>query len=271
MAVSATSTQRPQPVRPTAELNRLAGTQAARPTPLPTGQENKAYDGTMVGGDGNAYPPGSTLASIPPVRPQGGATKPGTVIFVNGMGESRGHNKNHLQAVANKTGMNVVGVYNATDGTVKDLIQCLKDKKDIGTNHAVDALASTVYQELKAGREVKLLAHSQGGIITNRALVDVKNRLMLEDGLSPRDAERVLSGAKVVTMGAASSTYPDGPKYSHYVNRADLVPMAFGLGRGGDAGKGAQVHKFGFPNPFGIFRGSHDTATYFKQFKGFPA
>jgi len=73
------------------------------------------------------------------------------------------------------------------------------------------------------------LAHSQGAIITSRALTDVKNRLMAEDGMSRQDAERLMSNIKVETFGGASRRFPDGPQYVHYVNRNDGVPQAFGL------------------------------------------
>lgn len=240
-------------------------------TPDKPGQPNTAYDGHLIGGDGNAYPPGTKLTDIPPTKPQGKEGK-GTLIFVNGIGEDRGGNKNHIQEIANGTGMNVVGIYNATQGSLKDLVQCLKDKKDLGTNHAVDTLADTLYAKLKAGESVRVLGHSQGALITQRALVDVKNRLMLEDGMSKPDAEKLMGKIGVETMGGAGSNFPDGPKYVHYVNRADIVPMGFGVGApGSNAGKDAKVVKFGWPNPFGDFFGGHSTSTYFKHYQGFPA
>ena len=56
----------------------------------------------------------------------------------------------------------------------------------------------------------------------------------------------------VETFGAASTKYPDGPKYVHYVNNRDVVPTVTGLGGSfdpvsflKDAGKGAVVHRFG--------------------------
>ncbi|HSP81985.1 MAG TPA: hypothetical protein VLQ93_25920, partial [Myxococcaceae bacterium] len=63
--------------------------------------------------------------------------------------------------------------------------------------------------------------------------------------------EKVLSKLEVETFGAAACTYPDGPKYVHYVNNKDLVPTLFGLGNGKgldeflrNPGKGAVVHRF---------------------------
>jgi hypothetical protein len=154
-------------------------------------------------------------------------------------------------------------VHNATEGMAADVLQCVKDKMDKGTNPAVDTLADTVYSELKAGRSVHLLGHSQGGLITSRALSHVQNRLRLEDGLSQADAEKLMSNIKVETFGAAASKYPDGPQYVHYVNDKDKVPGLFGLGDGDspldfmrDAGRGAVVRHFehgeGFSGTHGL-------------------
>jgi hypothetical protein len=142
-------------------------------------------------------------------------------------------------------------VHNATEGMANDLIQSVKDKLDKGTNPAVDTMADTIYSELKAGRSVHVMGHSQGGLILSRALGDVANRLRIEDGLSQADTEKLLGQVKVETFGAAACRYPDGPQYVHYVNDKDLVPTMFGLGDGDspldflrDAGRGAVVRHF---------------------------
>ncbi|MDQ3264215.1 MAG: hypothetical protein M3Y59_11220 [Myxococcota bacterium] len=243
----------------------------ARASPSKPGQPNRAYDGQLIGGDGNAYPAGTPFSEVPPTRPSNGPSK-GTLIFVNGMGESRDSNQRRLQTMANGTGMDVVGLYNATEGTVKDLIQAAGDKTDLGKNPAVDALADLVFAKVMAGENVRIAGHSQGAIITSRALQDVKNRLMLEGGMTSAQAKAAMGRIGVETLGGAASSYPDGPRYMHYVNRGDFVPMALGLGMAGsDAGEGAKVVKFGWPNPLGLFGKSHSTETYFKHYQPFPA
>jgi hypothetical protein len=157
-----------------------------------------------------------------------------------------------MQSIADTSGAKVVGIHNSTQGLVTDLAQCVTDKLDKGTNPAVDTLADTVYSELKAGRDVHLMGYSQGGLITARALFDVANRLRIEDGMSQGQVEQLMSHLKVETFGAASTKYPDGPQYVHYINDADPVPTLTGLGGSvdplaflKDAGKGAVVHRFG--------------------------
>ena len=202
------------------------------------------FDGDLVDKNGNTYPPGTPVSQVgaqDPSRP--------TVIFVNGAGTDVGGQVGSMNVIAGKTGANVVGIHNATQGLPRDLGQCVLDWIDKGKNPPVDTLADTVYSELQAGRPVHLMAHSQGAIITSRAIEDVKSRLMAEDGLTKEQAEAKLSKVQVETFGGGAAYYPDGPQYVHYVNRFDPVAAGVGLGVGlpGDgagAGKGAVVHYF---------------------------
>jgi hypothetical protein len=173
------------------------------------------------------------------------------VLYVNGIQTNKEGQSASLQAIADTTGAKVIGIHNATEGFVSDLAQCVKDKLDKGTNPAVDTLADTLYTEIKAGRSVHLMAHSQGGLISSRALGDVYNRLRIEDGMSKGQAQELMGKINVETFGAAAMHYPDGPAYVHYVNRGDPVPGLFGLGPASDkwnplvdGGKGSKVHHF---------------------------
>ena len=226
---------------------------ALNPLTLRTAQRTEdvpdtAFDGHLVGADGQSFSPNTPLSDVPAVTPRNGVTNNETLIYVNGISTNVAGQANSLQAIADNTGSRVIGVHNATNGSVADIFQSLGDKLDIGGNPAVDTLADTVYNELRAGRDVHLLAHSQGAIITSRALQDVKNRLMLEDGMSRRDAENLLNNVRVETFGGASRRFPDGPQYVHYVNRNDGVPQAFGLRSWlnpfAHAGRDAQTHYF---------------------------
>ncbi|MCD9185728.1 MAG: hypothetical protein LUM44_04805 [Pyrinomonadaceae bacterium] len=218
---------------------------AAQPT---EDVSDAAFDGHFVGADGQTFSPDTRLRDVPAVTPRNGVTNNETLVYVNGIRTDVGGQANSLQAIADNTGSRVIGVHNATSSSVADIFQSLGDKLDIGNNPAVDTLADTVYNELRAGRGVHLLAHSQGAIITSRALQDVKNRLMLEDGMSRTDAENLLDNVRVETFGGASRRFPDGPQYVHYVNRNDGVPQAFGLRSWlnpfAHAGRDAQTHYF---------------------------
>lgn len=237
----------------------------------PAGAKDKVYDGKLVGAGGQTFEPGTPLSQIPAVTPRNNPNATQTVIYVNGISTDKAGQSAELQSIADKSGMRAIGIHNATEGVVSDLLQCVKDKLDKGKNPAVDTLADTIYSELKAGRSVHLMGYSHGGLITSRALNDVARRLRIEDGMSKAQVEQTMSRLNVETFGAAACTYPDGPKYVHYVNDKDIVPTLFGLGGSAktpmdflrDAGKGAQVHYFSEKN---MFSGAHALAdTYLKH------
>ncbi len=215
-------------------------------TPEPP--KDRQFDGFFVGNGKQTFAPNTPLSQIPAVTPKNGIRNNETLIYVNGIITNVAGQSNSLQAVADQTGSRVIGIHNATGGFGADVLQSLGDKLDIGRNPAVDTMANAVYSELKAGRSVHLIAHSQGALVTSRALADVKNRLMIEDGMSKKAAENLLSNVKVETFGGASRRFPDGPRYVHYVNRNDGVPQAFGLRSWlnpfAHAGNGAVTHYF---------------------------
>ncbi|RKH38522.1 hypothetical protein [Corallococcus sicarius] len=237
----------------------------------PPGSKDKVFDGKLVGAGGQTFDASTPLNQVPAYTPKNNPNAQGTVIYVNGIKTDKAGQEETLQVLADKTGMRAIGIHNATEGMVKDLAQCVGDKLGKGKNPAVDTLADTVYNELKAGREIHLMAHSQGGLITSRALGDVARRMRIEDGLSPAQIEQKLSKVQVETFGAAAATYPDGPQYVHYINNKDMVPGIVGLGTSGmgpldlirHAGKDAKIHYFSDKN---MFTGAHDiNSTYLNQ------
>ncbi|MCP3136992.1 hypothetical protein [Pyxidicoccus xibeiensis] len=220
---------------------------------------DRVHDGKFLGAGGQTFSPDTPLSDVPAVTPRDNPNANHTILYVNGILTTKDAQANSLQSIADATGARVVGIHNATEGFAADLAECVKDKLDKGTNPAVDTLADTLYNELKAGRSVHLMAHSQGGLISSRALNDVYNRLRIEDGMSKEQAQQAMSQLNVETFGAAATRYPDGPNYVHYVNRGDPVPSLFGLGPVADkwnpiadGGEGSKVHHFNefHLNPF---------------------
>jgi hypothetical protein len=185
-------------------------------------------DGYLVGVDGGAYPPGTSPGDVKPVEPTSGPSDE-TVIFVNGQGTSPSGFGDDLQDIADATGANVVGVYNATEGLLGDSLQSLNDKKDEGTNAAVETTSDLIYDQITQGQDVRLIGHSQGALILSRSLEDVRQRL-LSEGRSEKEVNQLLGQVTVETLGGAATSYPDGPHYTHYINQADFVPRELGLG-----------------------------------------
>jgi len=170
------------------------------------------------------------------MMPSGGARSSQRIIYVNGINNDKGDQGFTMRGVADATGSPVIGIHNATEGMEADLDQCLSDKNDIGKNPAVDTLTKTVLSELRHNRTVHIIGHSQGGLIAARALFRVETQLYKAaraEGLSREDARikttRQMTKINVETFGAASTGYPNGPRYVHYINDCDNVPLRFGL------------------------------------------
>lgn len=254
-----------------------AGTAGAPVKPcagtIADGKTDKQRDGMMMAPQG----PGKPCATVPPgpkattqaraksVQSQSACCKakraagmpPRDIIYVNGISTNSQAHCDTLNAIAEQTCARVVGVYNATEGGAIDAAQTGQDRRLIkaanagksvptndGRNPAVDTLAQQVSQELRAGRQPEIWAHSQGGAVTSLALSQVRNERAIATG-----AADPLAGMKVKSFGSAAPSWVDGPQYEHYVHVNDPVPSSFGLGHTGagdaaNAGAGAKVIRF---------------------------
>jgi hypothetical protein len=254
-----TDTARQEPVRPAAPKSKPTDTFQISPSwerrlrslaqslDAWINHTEKPIDGFLLGAGGKPFPPGTPLSQLPATEPQGGRRNDRTIIYANGALITHRQAAVEMQAVASSTGSRVIGLYNATESPWDDAGQVLDDEFDVGDNKAVDSLAGVVYGELKAGRDVDLFGHSQGGVIGSRALTRVRERLV-SDGMSPEEAEATLGRVRFETFGAAAYRYPDGPKYTHWINDRDLAPTLLGLDHGHNplahAGRGAVIHHF---------------------------
>lgn len=200
-----------------------AGEMQSNPGDSPKCEWNE--DGAIIGAGG---PCGCQPVSKDgePVTPPGCFNKASLkrVIYVNGIMNSSDDHCDSLKAIAKKRCMAVTGVYNKSDGIAKDLTQCLKDKAGIGKNPANDRLRGLVQDSIDKGQPIEIMAHSQGALITSRALGDVAN------AAAARGVSANFSQVTVNTYGGAAWTYPSGPTYSHMVNAFDPVPQLFGKG-----------------------------------------
>jgi hypothetical protein len=200
------------------------------------------FDGKLVGAGAQTFAPGTPLSQIPGVQPSNGKPANGSILYVNGMLTPLTQQLTDMQAIADTTGAQVLGVHNSTQGFVADAAQSAADVAGIGNNPAVTSLAQTIKTELQAGRPLTIFAHSQGAAITQRAVKQVGDEL-------GSDALKLLT---VKTFGGAAGVWPDGPTYDHYVNKDDLVPTMFGVGAPLGplgAGAGAQIHGFDNTDP----------------------
>ncbi len=203
-----------------------------------------SHDGWLLGAGGKLYPPQTFSADVPGLMPVDGRPIRERVMWVNGIMTPTPLHQQDMQALAN-TGREVVGVRNATRGMFRDLSQCILDKLDLGQNPAVDTTKRAILDAIKANQPLHLIGHSQGALILSRALFEVRNSLMLEGGMNAATAEATLSNIKVTTLGGAAARWPDGPRYTHWVNAYDTVPVSSGVAAPlSQPGKGAVIRQF---------------------------
>lgn len=202
-------------------------------------RDSRRFDGFYLGKDGVPVQPG---ASLP--EPLGEANGD-LVIYVNGINTDVEKQLWDMKNIS-RTGRRVLGVHNATAGTLRDLGECLADKVGFGENPAVDTVKALIKQGLDSGRQVALVAHSQGGLVCSRALWELQDEEMT-GGLSFREVKNKLSHVSLETAGAAAYQYPKGPAYFHQINTLDPVPFMAGLGSGVPGirpGQGSRVEFF---------------------------
>ncbi len=234
-----------------------------------TRQSDLQFDGAWIGNQGSTSVSGGPLA---PTLPSGGLQTNVPTVYVNGILNSVADQARFMQGLADATGSAVYGIHNSSQGVFKDIWQSLQDKLDFGRNPPVDTLAAYVRKQLMSGGDipVNLMAHSQGALIISRALNDVKNQLLLEDRYSKQEVDSMLSRVSVTTFGGASGHYPNGPQYTHYINRGDYVAMPAGLGldlipgipilHGGRGARFIRFTDFSLPNP-------HDSNIYLNMYR----
>lgn len=150
-------------------------------------------DGDFTGSngvDGGRIPPGSIRGfnppnyhfwDVPPITPAVGERHPATpvlnkrIVYINGIGTPRNAHAYTVKLISVITGAVVIGIYNQSGdgeqpGYFSDLVQCLTDKMGIGNNPATVTLANCVYDACISDKYLNIVAHSQGAIITSRAL-----------------------------------------------------------------------------------------------------
>lgn len=175
-------------------------------------------DGHFVGAGGQCFHPDTYWGDVPPVLPDNGKPVYASVVMVNGIMTDVSLQASDMQRMAN-TGCKVVGVHNATKGMFRDLAQCVGDKLDLkmSNNAATETVARVVRDILSTQIQPPplLVGHSQGALVLSNALGRVEGSLDKLD---------------VLTMGGASWSFPSGPKYRHFVNVFDAVPMGAGVG-----------------------------------------
>lgn len=163
-----------------------------------TGAHGAAGGTTPPGNVGGFNPVNHLFWQVPPITPAVGERHPTTpvlnkrIVYINGIGTPRQSHAYTVKLISVVTGAVVIGIYNQSgDGEqpniLSDLVQCLGDKTGIGNNPATNTLAKCVYDSCVNGISLNIVAHSQGAIITSRAIRQGIGKLL--DYYGRRDAQ----------------------------------------------------------------------------------
>lgn len=202
---------------------------SSKPEPLLT-----AVDGAFLAGDKKAYSGNSNFEELPFLEPacQQPALNLGRLIYINGICTDAKRASSEMESIAQVSGMKVLGIYNQTDEAFWDVVQAIGDKANSGSNPACDTLYRSLNSVIERGEEICILGQSHGSLIISRALERLVDNLSSK-GLNSEQIEQQLSKLTVITFGTPAWNFPDGPKYIHYINENDPIPLHFGLGRYG--------------------------------------
>jgi hypothetical protein len=195
------------------------------------------FNGHFLGRDG-AYRSNMPITQVPGVLPNNGMSAHQRIYFVNGVAADVATHRAHLQSLAN-TGAEVVGIHDSTVNLASDVAQAARYKAYPDETPAVNTTRQVIETHLAEGKPLHLAGHSRGALVVARAL-EVTQMKLLETH-SPAEVAQRMSSITVETYGGASKEFPKGPRYYHFVNKVDAIPLSFGVG-GPLAGKGKPGH-----------------------------
>jgi hypothetical protein len=149
------------------------------------------------------------------------------IYYINGIDTEPQANCASSKSIANATCAEVISVYNRTEGIISDTRECVKNIRKTDDVTPTDAMEKIMKNHFgnppeKPYQELNLYAHSQGGLITQEALIQYKANL--KRTMTDERAEEVLKNINVKTFGTAQRGWPRGPKYERFLNVFDPVP-----------------------------------------------
>lgn len=152
--------------------------------------------------------------------------KPTEFFYINGINTTKSDSdktKAILEKILDKP---VKQIYNPTEGMLKDGVEAVHELLTNSAANDIDHKAADVlYNSIKKGNGLKIIAHSQGAAITANALNECKNKL-LDDGLNKNEVSKLMSNCQVVTLGGFTSVedFPKEVKVLQMNEKKDPVP-----------------------------------------------
>lgn len=172
---------------------------AGRPLPVSQAELDAAI--SAGGDDGHGAVAGPADVKGPGVKPAVPALvgPDETWLFVNGIVETRAMARATADRVSNLTDRKVTVMYNGSLGMGMDLAECLLGRTLDTSSRPSENLANRVEEQLRLGRVVVLLGHSQGGIIVSNAV-----RILVARGKANEAVRESLRRLEVYTFASAA-------------------------------------------------------------------
>lgn len=151
------------------------------------------------------------------------------IYFINGIENSPQDNCKTSRELAKVTCSEVVGIYNRTEGLVRDGVEAIRNifgSHPFGGNKPTNTTTQLILEAILQNppKEITLYAHSQGGLILRESLNEVKNRLRRKP-MGEKAINDLMQKINIKSFGTAEDYWPDGPNYEQYSNPNDKVPF----------------------------------------------
>jgi len=202
------------------------------------------FDGFFMGADGCLYDPQTVwIEQVIPVSAAPNvdviAEQGEDIWFINGADSTLENTYAAMNALAQTTSLKVLGIYNADTG----LINALQVNETLSA--ATVTFAVQAKRRLERGEIVHIMGSSHGTRLISDGLILLRDDLIQMYQGDLYAVSETLRLIRVESIGGVSSYYPPGPKYVHYANVFDVVPLAFGAANPLDwPGQGAVIAFF---------------------------
>lgn len=138
-------------------------------------------------------------------------------FFLNGICTNEDVLRLNGEALASIFGRRISLLHNPSDGVVLDLLECAAGRTAELFEPVSRSVADILEMALASGRKVVLIAHSQGGIISAKAINHLHSKL--------QGADRALLGQLELYTFASAATHLQAPEIyaEHFYNTRDYV------------------------------------------------
>ena len=179
----------------------------------------RAMDGFFLGRDICLYDPALVSPERVPAFRGSRAPEDGPLMFyINGANGSPWVTSVNMAALVERSQIAAVGIFYYTTQ-----LDAADFTPRIPSGPAVRTLKGVIDTSLARGEPLHIRADSAGTAVVSEAISHVAEDLK-RYSRQPGDWRQPLDLLRVETDGALVKSFPDGPRYIHYVNKRDLIP-----------------------------------------------